>query len=99
MQAKFTLLAVLAAVASAAVTGERGRLGCGTHEPTPEQIEIAKQLAEQEAAAANATSGEFSLAAAATINVNTYFHVVASSQTVANGYITVSNLDHLHPSM
>ncbi|OBR06816.1 Metalloprotease [Colletotrichum higginsianum IMI 349063] len=88
MQAKFTLLAVLAAVASAAVTGERGRLGCGTHEPTPEQIEIAKQLAEQEAAAANATSGEFSLAAAATINVNTYFHVVASSQTVANGYIT-----------
>ncbi|GKT56254.1 metalloprotease 1 [Colletotrichum tofieldiae] len=86
MQAKFTLIAALAAMASAAVTGERGRFGCGTHDPSPEHIEISKKLAEEEAA--NATSGNFRLAAAATINVPTYFHVVASSQTVANGYIT-----------
>ncbi|GKT97432.1 metalloprotease 1 [Colletotrichum tofieldiae] len=88
MQAKFTLIAALAAMASAAVTGERGRFGCGTHDPSPEHIEISKKLAEEEAA--NATSGNFRLAAAATINVPTYFHVVASSQTVANGYITTT---------
>lgn len=84
MQFKLSVVAALAAAASAAVTP--ARLGCGTHDPTPEHIEISKKLAEEEAA----NNGTMSLMAAATINVNVYFHVVASSQTVANGYITVS---------
>ncbi|EFQ31142.1 metalloprotease [Colletotrichum graminicola] len=84
MQVTFTLVAALAGMASAAVAGERGSFGCATHEPTLEHIEISKKLAEEEAT--NATL--FGLAAAATITVPTYFHVVASSQTVANGYIT-----------
>ncbi|KAJ3949904.1 uncharacterized protein N0V96_001037 [Colletotrichum fioriniae] len=82
MQFKLSVVAALAAAASAAVTP--ARLGCGTHDPTPEHIEISKKLAEEEAA----NNGTMSLMAAATINVNVYFHVVASSQTVANGYIT-----------
>ncbi|KAK1702152.1 hypothetical protein CaCOL14_001572 [Colletotrichum acutatum] len=82
MQFKLSVVAALAAAASAAVTP--ARLGCGTHDPTPEHIEISKKLAEEEAA----NNGTVSLMAAATINVNVYFHVVASSQTVANGYIT-----------
>ncbi|KAK1596574.1 extracellular metalloprotease [Colletotrichum navitas] len=86
MQVTFTLVAALAGMASAAVAGERGRFGCATHDPTPEHIEISKKLAEEEAA--NVTLNSFGLAAAATITVPTYFHVVASSQTVANGYIT-----------
>ncbi|KAK1968612.1 extracellular metalloprotease [Colletotrichum sublineola] len=86
MLAKFTLVTALAAVASAAVAGDRGGFGCGTHDPTPEHIEISKKLAEEEAL--NATLGNFGVAAAATITVPTYFHVVASSQSVANGYIT-----------
>ncbi|OLN86652.1 Extracellular metalloprotease-like protein 1 [Colletotrichum chlorophyti] len=83
MQAKFGLLAALAAAASAAVT-PTPRFGCGTHDPTPEHIEISQKFAEEEKIAAE--SGEMSLQA--TINVPTYFHVVASSQTVANGYLT-----------
>ncbi|KXH67991.1 metalloprotease [Colletotrichum salicis] len=51
-------------------------------------IEISKKLAEEEAA----NNGTVSLMAAAAINVNVYFHVVASSQTVDNGYITLSNI-------
>ncbi|KAK2043333.1 extracellular metalloprotease [Colletotrichum somersetense] len=86
MQITFTLVSALASMASAAVAGERGGFGCGTHDPTPEHIEISKKLAQEEAA--NATLGNFGLTAAATITVPTYFHVVASSQTVANGYIT-----------
>ncbi|OHE99990.1 metalloprotease [Colletotrichum orchidophilum] len=81
MQFKLSVVAALAAAASAAVTP--ARLGCGTHDPTPEHIEISKKFAEEEAA----NNGTMSLMAA-TINVNVYFHVVASSQTVANGYLT-----------
>lgn len=87
MQAKLAFVAALAAVVSAAVT-PTPRFGCSTHDPSPEHIEISKKLAEEEAA----NAGNFSLMAAATITVDTYFHVVASSQTVANGYLTVRTL-------
>ncbi|TDZ24962.1 Extracellular metalloprotease [Colletotrichum sidae] len=81
MQAKLTLVAALAAIASAAVAPV-GRFGCATEEPSAEHLEISKKLAEEEAA----NAGNFTLLA--TINVPTYFHVVASSQTVANGWVT-----------
>ncbi|OHE91141.1 metalloprotease, partial [Colletotrichum orchidophilum] len=81
MQVKLALVAALAASVSAAVT-PTPRFGCATEEPSAEHFEISKKLAENEAA----NAGNFSLLA--TITVPTYFHIVASSQTVANGYIT-----------
>lgn len=82
MQAKQLLLLAMAAVG---VVGERA---CGTPEPTEEQIAQAKTflaLEKEARLAGNATT----FAAAATISVNVYFHVVAASQTTAGGYLSV----------
>lgn len=79
-------LALAAAAVHAAVAAPSGReFGCGAPEPDPEHIEISKQFAVQEAAALAA--GNFS--AMATITVDTYFHVVASSTSLSGGYLTV----------
>lgn len=62
---------------------------CGAPEPTEEEIAIAKSFYEVEKEArlaGNATS------AAATIVVNTYFHVLATSNSAAGGYLTVRGL-------
>ncbi|KXH35578.1 metalloprotease [Colletotrichum salicis] len=83
MHFNLALVAALAASVSAAVT-PAVRFGCATEEPSAEHFEISKKLAEEEAA----NNGTVSLAALATITVPTYFHIVASSTTVANGYIT-----------
>lgn len=80
------------AMAAVGVVGERA---CGTPEPTEAQIAQAKifQAQEREARlAGNATT----FAAAATIEVNVYFHVVAASQTTAGGYLSV-RLPFPHP--
>ncbi|KAG7141795.1 Extracellular metalloprotease like protein [Verticillium longisporum] len=86
------LIASLLFVAAATAVGVSGHVareaprtfGCGTHEPSAEHVGMSKVLAAQEARVLE--SGN--LTARATINVNVYFHVVAASQTVANGYLT-----------
>lgn len=59
---------------------------CGTPEPTEKQIAESKAFyaVEKEARAA----GNFS-AAAQTIEVNVYFHVLSTSDAVEDGYISV----------
>ncbi|KAF6828766.1 metalloprotease [Colletotrichum plurivorum] len=84
MQFKLLVAAFAASASAASIPEARGRPGCGTAEPTAEELELTKKLAELEEE--KAANGTFSLMA--TINVPTYFHVVASSQTVANGYLT-----------
>jgi len=56
---------------------------CGTRDPTPEQL-----LATQEIAALE-VSGNSTLEARQSVNVDVYFHVVASSNSLSGGYLTV----------
>lgn len=84
MYVKSVLLpALFAALASAAATPKP--FGCGTSEPSADHVKISQKFAAQEKEFA--ASGGLSIMA--TISVDVYFHVVASSTTVANGYITV----------
>ena len=80
----FLLPAFCTALASAAATPRP--FSCGTHEPSPEHVKISQKFAQQEAEFA--ASGNFSILA--TINVDVYFHVVASSTSLSGGYVTVS---------
>lgn len=88
---KRLFFAALAATSASARVSKRddasGRFQCGTSEPSAEHVGMSKILAAQEARAAK-SGGD--LTTRATINVGVYFHVVASSQTVAGGYLTVS---------
>lgn len=88
---RFASLFQGAVMASAALahpsTRQRG-FGCGTHEPTPKQLLEAQQLAVQEAHA----GGVNAEVRRANYNVNVYFHVVASSTSVANGYLSNATL-------
>ena len=61
---------------------------CGAPEPHAEHIRISEKFAAQEAAAAAAGS----FAAEAVTTIDTYFHVVASSTALSDGYLTVSDL-------
>lgn len=79
MQARELLVLAMAAMG---VVAER----CGAPEPTEAQLAQAKSFLAQEQEARLA--GNLTTAAA-TIGVNVYFHVVASSQTAAGGYLTV----------
>lgn len=79
MQAKQLFALAMAAVG---VVAER----CGAPEPTEAQLAKAKSFLAQEQAARLA--GNFT-SAAATIEVNVYFHVVAASSTTAGGYLSV----------
>lgn len=76
----------LAALAASHAVAQRA---CGAPEPTEEEIAIAKsfyQIEKEARLAGNATS------AAATITVNTYFHVLAASSSASGGYLTVRAL-------
>lgn len=76
----------LAALAATHAVAQRA---CGSPEPTEEQIAIAKsfyQVEKEARLAGNAVS------AAATIAVNVYFHVLASSNSASGGYLTVRGL-------
>jgi hypothetical protein len=83
---------ILGAIAASGVSGhivkkdETISFGCGTAEPDAEHIGMSKVLAAQEAKAGNLTARQ-----TATVNVGVYFHVVAASTSVANGYLTVSS--------
>ncbi|KAF4829544.1 Extracellular metalloprotease [Colletotrichum siamense] len=84
MQFKTLVLSALA-VAS----GAFAQRSCGTPSPSEEQIEVAERLMlkeENARVAGNSTR-------LAPINVNVYWHVIARSQTVANGYLTQATLD------
>ena len=82
MQIKSVLLAGLA------VSGAAAQRACGAPSPTPEQIEVAKHFAAEEEAARIAGNG--TSAQRASINVNVYFHVLASSNSASGGYLSVS---------
>lgn len=76
----------LTAIAASQAVAQRA---CGAPQPTEEEIAVAKSFYEIEKAArlaGNATS------AAATIDVNVYFHVLATSTSASGGYLTVSAL-------
>lgn len=59
---------------------------CGAPKPNQDQISIAQGFAEKEAAA---RKGDGRIAAAP-INVNVYVHVVSTSTSAADGYLSVS---------
>lgn len=81
MQIKSLFFAALAVSCAAA------QRACGTPEPTKEQIATAKAFfaVEQEARLAGNAS-----AAASSIEVKVYFHVIATAKTAAGGYLSVS---------
>lgn len=95
MHAKSLLLAALAVATVSAGPQHVKRakpFGCSAPRPTDEQLAVAEAFgAEEEAAAASGN-----VTTRATINVDVYFHVVAASTSVADGYATVRLL--LHPS-
>lgn len=84
---------VTAALAAPAVlagtTGRAGRpgakFGCGAPDPTAEQMKVAESFAAQEASFAGQRRPS-----AAAVNVDVYFHVVAQSKSLTDGYPTVS---------
>ena len=76
------LLALTTPLAYAAP--QKGKFGCAT-EPTPEILAAAAQIAAQE------QSGSL-VSVAANIEVDLYFHVVAASTSVADGYVTDKQL-------
>jgi len=83
MQLKTLLFSLLASSATA-------RRSCGTPNATEEQIQIAQNL---EILESEAGFGESSLAAAASINIKVYWHVTATSNSVAGGYLTQASLN------
>lgn len=82
MQLKTLLFSVLATSAAA-------KRSCGTPNATAEQIQIAQNLQILESEAGFADT---SLAAAATIEIKVYWHVTATAQTAAAGYLTQATI-------
>ncbi|KAI0133013.1 metalloprotease [Xylariales sp. AK1849] len=66
-------------------------LRCSAPGPTEEQREVARQMAIEEANYLSATNQGMHIEA--TIATDVYFHVIASSKTVAAGYLTNDTLD------
>jgi len=62
--------------------------GCGTDQPSREHLQITQALAAEEAAFA--ASGN--VTARATVNVDVYFHVIASSSSLSGGYVPQSQI-------
>ena len=88
----FTRLAFAVAAAHGALAApsppSRG-FGCGAPEPDVEHIQASHQFAAQEAAFAAEAAANRSMMIQAITNVDTYFHVVATSTSVSGGYLTV----------
>lgn len=81
------LLSALAASSTmAAVTPKL--FSCGTAEPTEEHKKLSLALAIKEKEQALASNDTFTTMA--TISVDVYFHVVAASTALSDGYVTVS---------
>ncbi len=80
-------LVVIATMATAAFGAAlQGPDECGNIEPSAELLAAAAQMAENEADAAKKTS---TAKIAADISVPVYIHVIASSQSKADGYLSV----------
>jgi hypothetical protein len=88
MYLKALILTAFAAASIIAVPTVNDARTCGTPEPTEEQLQISGQMAIQEAQYLAENGTRFKAQAA--INVNVYFHVVATAKTVAGGYLTVN---------
>ena len=88
MFVKSSLVAGLMAVGAMASTIRSPASGnlCGAPKPSAEHLKMSAQLAQIEQAAR--LSGEVSTQAV--ISVDTYFHVVATSTSASDGYLTVS---------
>ncbi|CAJ2506506.1 Uu.00g006360.m01.CDS01 [Anthostomella pinea] len=85
----------LLAVSAQAISVPRGPAGngtrlCGTPDPTAEQIEASMAMLEQERQFR--ASGESR--ALASFEVDTYFHVVASSTAASGGYLTQTMINN-----
>ncbi|KAK3352121.1 hypothetical protein B0H65DRAFT_144868 [Neurospora tetraspora] len=91
MQIKSLLLAAAAAPAAlGAAVNTIKPFNCGTDSPSRQHIQMTKELAEKEAAFAAAGG----MSAQATINVNVYFHVVAASTSLSDGYVTSTMINN-----
>ncbi|KAI0883098.1 Metalloprotease [Annulohypoxylon maeteangense] len=66
--------------------GDNSTRLCGTPDPTPEQMAASEVMLQKEREMR--VNGNFR--ALASITVNTYFHVVAASTSVADGYLTAT---------
>lgn len=91
-----TILSPLSAVLAHPTNGPRDtKFGCGVV-PTAEFLAAAKEMAAEEAVsktALGALTSDGTVSAAATINVNVYFHVVARSTAASGGYVTAAQID------
>lgn len=90
MQIKALILSALTVTAVSAhsrrqAEGEEKPFGCTAPRPTEAQLAIAAAMAEQEAL----EGSNVTVSARATIAVDVYFHVVASSTALTDGYVTV----------
>ncbi|KAL0260986.1 hypothetical protein SLS55_004678 [Diplodia seriata] len=79
MQFKISFVAVM--MAATAMARDR----CAAPEPSEELLEVSREMGLREAAAREAG---ISARQSGSITVDTWFHVVAASNSVANGYIT-----------
>lgn len=89
------LVAYVPSILAHPANGPRAdRFGCGT-EPTAEFIAQAAKFQDLEAASDNSTSMSIAsdVSAAATITIQTYFHVVARSTSLSGGYLSQSTLN------
>lgn len=92
MQFKTLIASALLATSVAAWEFNTTRL-CGTPEPTEQQMAESRAMLEKERIALAKGEGR----ALASFTVNTYFHVVARSTSVSDGYLTVWNpFTHTH---
>ncbi|KAK3377624.1 hypothetical protein B0H63DRAFT_451492 [Podospora didyma] len=81
--------AMLAQSAFGAVIEDRApAFGCGTREPTTAELRLSQLIASQEEALVGNVTKR------ATINIDTYFHVVASSTSLSGGYLTSTMLNN-----
>ena len=79
------LTAALAVSVSTHVTPRGDTRSCGTPRPSEAQVEASRQMLENE----RARVAEGVLRSERTIKVDTYFHVIAASESVEDGYATV----------
>ena len=89
------LTAVLAAFVSAHLTPRRAIRSCGTPHPSEAQVETSRQMLEHE----RARVAEGVLRSERTIEVDTYFHVIAASESVEDGYATVCRVTYRVPQI
>lgn len=79
-------------ISALAASGVAAKRTCGVSKPTEEQKLIAQNFLLEETAAKKA-GNTTRIAAAASINVNIYWHVVATSTSASGGYLPQSSLD------